>query len=190
MCLRRHHHDRRLRCAAAERGAAPPLAGACSGALAHGRLRLRGGLGRDRRFRGERASVGRGTFLGVLYEPNVLLVDSLCGDRSERSKPRVTIAHSVPRIFRVAEPPSPQRSETREIIELRRLKEGTAGARDRRSTCRSSCCSCIAASVARAAALDPARQITSTGSCDRSGLQFEHLPIDWSDIRFLLRATA
>ena len=88
-------------------------------------------------------------------------------------------------------PAPPQRAETREIVELRRLKEeqpDLASAVDlqiellqlqRRVQLRVPLPS-ISLETSHLNALLPRGPI----------LQFEHLPIDWSDVRFLVRATA
>ena len=88
-------------------------------------------------------------------------------------------------------PAPPQRAETREIVELRRLKEeqpDLASAVDlqiellqlqRRVQLRVPLPS-ISLETSHLNGLLPRGPI----------LQFEHLPIDWSDVRFLVRATA
>ena len=62
----------------------------------------------------------------------------------------------------------------------------------RRSICRSSCCSCSGACSLACRCPSIKLDTDYLNGLLASGpiLQFEHLPIEWSDVRFLLRATA
>lgn len=89
------------------------------------------------------------------------------------------------------QPPPPQRSEPREIAELRRVKEDhpdLASAVDLQIELMQ-----VQRRVQSRVAL-PAIRLDSEhlNSLLAAGpiLQFEHLKVDWSDVRFLLRATA
>lgn len=91
----------------------------------------------------------------------------------------------------MAEPQSPQRSETREIAELRRLKEAQpelASAVDLQIELLQ-----LHRRVQTRVPLPSIRldaEHLKTLLASPPVLQFDHLPIDWSDLRFLLRATA
>lgn len=91
----------------------------------------------------------------------------------------------------MAEPQSPQRSETREIAELRRLKEAQpelSSAVDLQIELLQ-----LHRRVQTRVPLPSMRldaDYLKTLLASPPVLQFEHLPVDWSDLRFLLRATA
>jgi len=91
----------------------------------------------------------------------------------------------------VAEPQSPQRSETREIAELRRLKEAQpelSSAIDLQIELLQLHRRVQTRVPLPSIPLDAEHLKTLLAS--PPVLQFDHLPIDWSELRFLLRATA